>query len=352
MENAQKIADEIMKIVPYDINITDTNGIILASGDRSTVGSLHKSALITLKKKEAHIVYETTDTEEKGISLPVLYNNCIVGVICICGEVEDVMMIGQICMSIALLMLENQILNEMSAIKASRLKDFLFDWITKKEEEYDEAFYDQAAYLKVDLSIQRTAVIFTSSRIRYSVIENIKKNLSINEYIVRQGMNEVMILFRSDKRLGNRLEKIMGISSDLKYCYVGEPDIIAEKTVTSVIQVAHIARIMHYSQKFLTYEEVFLECLLDEVIQTKRIDEIILRLKEKDTDGVLKDTIMAYVEDNDNYAVICEKLHVHRNTLNYRLSRIEEIFNCNPRRIKDLMLLYISIIKMGNEKDG
>ena len=100
----------------------------------------------------------------------------------------------------------------------------------------------------------------------------------------------------------------------------------------------------------LCYEEVSLECLLSGITPTKRVADIIAALQEKDTDGVLRETIAAYVEDNDNYALICEKIHVHRNTLNYRLRRIEELFDCNPRRVKDLMLLYIAVIQM--EKDG
>ena len=40
-ENAQKIADGIMKIIPCNINITDTAGEILASGDKSKIGRAH-----------------------------------------------------------------------------------------------------------------------------------------------------------------------------------------------------------------------------------------------------------------------------------------------------------------------
>lgn len=40
-EIAQKIADGIMKIIPSNIIITDTEGIILASGDKTKLESLH-----------------------------------------------------------------------------------------------------------------------------------------------------------------------------------------------------------------------------------------------------------------------------------------------------------------------
>lgn len=351
-ENAQKIADEIMKIVPHNINITDTKGIILASGERDSVGTVLKSALTALQKKESYFVYMDTESEKQGVNLPILYNNQMIGVICIAGRVDEVLMIGQICMSITLLMLENQLLNDMSSIKESRLKDFLFEWISRTEDEYDEAFWDQAVYLNVDLTVPRTAVVITSSRIRYSVIENIRKYLTGSEYIVRQGMDEVLILFRTEKRLRLRLEKIMEISSDLKQCFIGESDIVAGRTVNSVMKTAKIAGMLQINKQFLGYDEVVLECLLSEVPNTSKVNGIIQTLEEKDADGGLKETIIAYAESNDNTALVCEKLHVHRNTLNYRLSRIEELMACNPRRIKDMMLLYIAVIKMGDVREN
>lgn len=346
-ENAQKIVDEIMKIVPYDISITDTKGIILAGCEKSSVGTILKNALTAVQKKESYFAYMDTETEKQGVSLPILYHSQMIGVISIAGQVDEVLMIGQICMSIALLMLENQLLNDMCSIKEGRLKDFLFEWISRTEEEYDDAFLDQAVSLNVDLTIPRTAVVITSRHVRYSVIENIRKYLTGSEYIVRQGMEEVLILFRTEKRLHSRLEKIMEISKDLKQCFIGESGVIAERTVDSVMKVKKIAEKLQINQRFLEYEEVVLECLLSEAPNTNRLDEIIRILEEKDVDGSLRETIIAYTKANDNIAMVCERLHVHRNTLNYRLSRIEELMNCNPRRIKDMMLLYIAVIKMG-----
>lgn len=304
--------------------------------------------MTALRTKASHVVYEKTPTEQKGISLPIIYNNRILGVIAINGEVEEVMPIGQICLSIAVLMIENRLLGDMTSIKESRLKDFLYEWIALGREQYDDAFYDQANYLGIDLTIPRTGVIITSGRIRYSVIETIKSRLTEEEYIVRQGMEEVLILFRSDKRLKGRLEKIMEISKDLEHCYIGESNLIASRTTSSVMQAFHIAKALDIRKKMLCYHEVALECLLNDIEATREVEEIIRLLKERDEDGVLKETISAYVEDNDNYSQICDKLHIHRNTLNYRLAKIEELLNKNPRRARDLMMLYIATIKMGS----
>lgn len=345
-ENAQKIADAIMKIIPYDIYIMDTDGVILASGDKEKLGNIHREALTALSRKEAYIVHKNTEHEHQGINLPILYNNQIVGVIGIYGIVEDIMPIGQICMAIALLMIENHVLNEMTAIKESRLKDFLYEWISLSKEQYNSSFYDQANYLGIDLNVERTAVIIKSSRIRFSVMEHIRHRLMVGEYIVRQGLEEMVILLKTDARLESRMQKIMELSKDLECCYVGESYAEAGKTVKSVTQTAKIAENLGIHNKIVKYNEVFLECLLDHVEVAKELEDIIALLVDKDSDGVLKETISAYVEGNDNYTEICEKLHIHRNTLNYRLAKIEELFGKNPRKAKDLMLLYISVVKM------
>ena len=106
---AQMIADHIMQSIPYNVNIMDQEGRIIASGHKERIGTVHKGALRALEMKKPYIVYEDTRTERKGINLPIEYNQELVGVIGISGEPEQVMAIGQIVVSTARLMIENQI---------------------------------------------------------------------------------------------------------------------------------------------------------------------------------------------------------------------------------------------------
>ena len=170
---AQMIADHIMQSIPYNVNIMDQEGRIIASGHKERIGTVHKGALRALEMKKPYIVYEDTRTERKGINLPIEYNQELVGVI---------------------------------GIKESRQKDFFYEWSQLKREEYGGKFLAQAQYFGVDLTMQRTAVIITSKRIRYSVMDTLKRMLEKDEYILRQGMEETVVLFRSEKRLEKRLD--------------------------------------------------------------------------------------------------------------------------------------------------
>lgn len=345
-ENAQKIADGIMQIIPYNINIMDRDGIIIASGDERRIGTIHQGAIKALEMQKSYVVYEDTETERKGINLPITYNKNIVGVIGISGDVEAVMQIGQIVVVTAQLMVENQIFSEMSSIRDSRLKDFLYDWISMEKDKYCGDFLDRANYLGINLNIQRTAVIINCKRIRYSLFENIKKLLKKDEYLVRQRMEDALILFDSSTKLEERLRKISGLSKEIIGCYVGEASSVASKTTRTAEQTFALAKAMGNTKKIIHYSEVSLECILGDVEENKEVRRIMNILAEKDTDGILRGTVKIYTEYNYEYSMVCERLHIHRNTLNYRLARLEELLGRNPRCARDLMYIYIAIVKM------
>ena len=339
---AQMIADHIMQSIPYNVNIMDQEGRIIASGHKERIGTVHKGALRALEMKKPYIVYEDTRTERKGINLPIEYNQELVGVIGISGEPEQVMAIGQIVVSTARLM----IYNDMAAIKESRQKDFFYEWSQLKREEYGGKFLAQAQYFGVDLTMQRTAVIITSKRIRYSVMDTLKRMLEKDEYILRQGMEETVVLFRSEKRLEKRLEKVLDMSRDFTGCYVGESSVTARDTCRSAGDTCELACAMGISRRIVYFKELSLECLLGSVEVNRELEELMRRLEECGEEGGLLETIVAYAAHTGSMAQVCEVLHIHRNTLNYRLGRLEELTGYQPRCMRDLMMLYLASIHL------
>jgi sugar diacid utilization regulator len=60
-------------------------------------------------------------------------------------------------------------------------------------------------------------------------------------------------------------------------------------------------------------------------------------------DGVLTETLLAYIAADLNAKVAAERLFVHVNTVHYRLGKITEQTGCDLRRIPDLLDLLIAI---------
>lgn len=61
-------------------------------------------------------------------------------------------------------------------------------------------------------------------------------------------------------------------------------------------------------------------------------------------------TVIAYVTNNMNLQKTAQELYIHRNTLNYRLVKLEKDFNLDLKNIRDLMILYFSILSYRETK--
>ena len=76
------------------------------------------------------------------------------------------------------------------------------------------------------------------------------------------------------------------------------------------------------------------------------IRDIMEKLTHNDANHTLQHTILVYADTNEDQKKTCSMLFIHRNTLNYRLDKIEELTGLNPRNGKNLILLYIAVIHL------
>ncbi len=91
---AQEIVDKTIQIIKLNVNIMDSKGIIIASGNKKRIGTLHEGALIAISRDEPVIIdnylkEKLTGTAE-GINLPIRFRGEIIGVVGISGECEKV----------------------------------------------------------------------------------------------------------------------------------------------------------------------------------------------------------------------------------------------------------------------
>ncbi|MCM3793795.1 PucR family transcriptional regulator [Priestia megaterium] len=68
------------------------------------------------------------------------------------------------------------------------------------------------------------------------------------------------------------------------------------------------------------------------------------KLKEYDKKKELIETLTVYIEENGEGSTAAKKLFIHRNTLSYRLDRIQSITGKDPRKVKDLLELYVAML--------
>ena len=75
-----------------------------------------------------------------------------------------------------------------------------------------------------------------------------------------------------------------------------------------------------------------------------KLNDLIEKLKLEGKQADLLETLAAYVYNNGEANTTSEALHIHRNTLNYRLEKIQEISGKNPRNLIELFELFTAYV--------
>jgi carbohydrate diacid regulator len=123
---------------------------------------------------------------------------------------------------------------------------------------------------------------------------------------------------------------------------------------------ARIGRARHPRRTRFSYYEQALPVLLSGLgsgWQAAQLKLPMARLltQERSKDGnkdrgkePLRRTLDAWFAHDGHPAATAEALHIHRNTLDYRLRRVGEITGLDPGRLEDRFLLYVSAL-LSNE---
>jgi purine catabolism regulator len=80
-------------------------------------------------------------------------------------------------------------------------------------------------------------------------------------------------------------------------------------------------------------------------------EEVLGRLRAKDRGGVLLQTLQAYLAANGSPTDAADRLHLHRNTVLYRLGRIEELLQVDLRDSEVRLALHLAL-KIGDVLDS
>ncbi len=134
--------------------------------------------------------------------------------------------------------------------------------------------------------------------------------------------------------LGNYYEELNELKKSLKE---------AELALRVVKVTSSKNRICHYN-------DLGISRLLFKIPDQKLLDSFYLEMLgdlieyDKQYDSQLVQTLDAYLTENKNLAKTAERLHIHRNTMKYRLKRIQEITKLDLENTYDCLNLQVSLV--------
>lgn len=333
---AQTIVKKMMDKIPYNINMMDENGYIIASGNSSRLNTLHVGAQMAIEQRKALLMEKEYGVHgQPGINMPVFFNNDIVGVIGITGNPTKVQPLAALLRTATELLLEQTEIDKKRRESEHLINNFLFQWtqITDNIESNTDLLLT-ANKLNINIMKPRTAIAIKGQ-------QSSNFRIDAKDFIIPLSGNIKIIL----------TEFRQNILTIIDYCTnhnliigVGEQTINVGKSINQAVQTINFNTILP-QKNFIYYRQIeFWDNLLKTSTMKNQLLELFRSLNTSQMGQDLIATIGAYVVNNQNVDQTSKYLHVHRNTLNYRLKKINAITEYNPQETLDLFRLFLGYL--------
>ncbi|WHY85574.1 sugar diacid recognition domain-containing protein [Neobacillus novalis] len=355
-ELAEKIVKEVRKLIGEEIIVVNTEGFIIASTRPERVGTFHEGALITSQQKKKLIITERDILHLKGakagINLPIFFQREVIGVIGITGDPEIVTPFAEILRKMTELLISENYYSEQFEWHSRAIETFVAEWLQAKEP--SPALIDRARALAINLDINRTAAIIEFDHQDHplsrdawsSILKSIVQNNT--DVAARSGNGRIILLIDSSNSvIKKRLEAFLsflknnfGISA---YAGVGQKANPLELRY-SYSQAKRALKIAKSKRNITFDEDLSLEMITGDLTSKVKADYIQRTIGPILHEHELLDTLRELFRQNHSLKNTANSLHIHINTLHYRLKKTEELTQLAPGNIHDLLCMYLAIL--------
>ncbi|MCT8137144.1 helix-turn-helix domain-containing protein [Anaerobacillus sp. CMMVII] len=341
---AEEITHKVMKVIPYNVNIMDETGLIIGSGDLERINTYHQGAIEAINQGKMVTIYDTEGGAKPGVNIPINFRNRIIGVIGVSGKPDIVSPFASLVQVTAELLITQEFLFTERRVREQLKEEFLYQWAFRIQE-YDNAFQTNAETIGVNLKIPSKAIILKGKKTK-----EIPYMLD-DEYYIRFSPDTILFIVKDDKAFLKRIEANIKKSSSIKIG-IGNTHTIIGKSVQEAQKAIELSEKLQLSERLCYYDELkFIDILSHAYLENANICSI-FKMLEKHPKGIeLIETFKSYYDNNGDINSVSKELHIHRNSLTYRLQKIEAITGKNPKNYKDLIQLYISYLIYNIQKE-
>ena len=132
-KQARDLIAEISAVVDIDINIMDDTGTIVASTDDERIDQFHEGAQMLIRDRRSELIVHY-DNEfrgcRKGINLPLIYKDKIIGVIGLTGEIEETIHYARLIQKMTELLMRDLVRIRKEGRKDQEKMLFINSWIS------------------------------------------------------------------------------------------------------------------------------------------------------------------------------------------------------------------------------
>jgi carbohydrate diacid regulator len=365
-QNAMQIVFDISNIINQHINMIDENGLIIASTNPERIGTFHEAAFHIINENlDSFIIHENYEFNGslKGLNLPILFDNIIVGVIGITGDYKDIGKYGQIVKKMAEILILKNYLQEQEKIDDHIKTRFLDEWLFEDTPEgYNKELIDNGNRFGIDITIPRRVLIAEMSNIsKYNdnpeyqrLIDRISR---MTRRIVERGNQNVfmkkpsqmicLLTDRDDAQMRAITEEIFEQAKkqfNVDVCFgIDKKSARPYQAYQRAKKALTAGRYVNESIYF--YDDITVEIFMDEISDVSRKEFLMRIFRGFDVEEIAYwiNFLKVYFTNDGSLEETSSALYIHKNTVQNKLAKLAGRTGYDPRKLMDAALFVLAI---------
>ncbi|WP_432888418.1 CdaR family transcriptional regulator [Kribbella sp. CA-245084] len=367
---AQQIARDTSEVIGYNVLITDDRGIVIGSGDASRLGSFHEASVEVLASQQAawHTAAEAARLRgvKPGMTLPIVIDGEAVGTVGITGSPRQVRRFGLVVRRQTEILLQESVELRSRLLRERALEELVRDIGSFDEDVVDPAFLAaRAKELGFDLTVPRTVIIVEVDEptpaaadvaaVRPELLRTLRQAFGPSDLVaaITAGRFALLPTLKrgSRRELGERAARAIGLGHGFgARAGVGG---VARGVVGLREAYADAGDALRLGKECAPGGTAY---LIDELRGQQVLAAVGHRARARllklvagelatQTDWLdLRATLIAWCESGFNLVRTAEALHIHRNTLIYRLEKVERLTGQPWRDHRATLTLYLACL--------
>lgn len=359
---ATRILNEVKALTTESIIIVDESGTIIASIEEERTGSVHAGAKEVFETKQT--LYISPDLAEElqgvkpGINLPIFFQEKVIGVIGLTGIPEEVEPFAEMIRRMTELIIKEANYIEKQEWETRMLETFFYEWIYN--DEITASFIERGRLLGIFMNYHYQCILIevdvNLSAEKLLTVHSVMEEWFFKTYtdtskahFIRWGRNRFMIVKGYAKEESNTLltKQLIQFQTYLENklnipISIGVGKSREKHTLSKSYEEAKKAlRVAEKNNRIIYYDSLSLDLLLQEVLTDTKLEYVNRIFSKLKDDLDLLDTLRNFLANNQSLKISANELHIHINTLHYRLNLIKKLTQIDPKSTEGIALFYL-----------
>ena len=356
---AQAIVTNIKDVIRHEINLFDTNGIIVASTDASRIGTGHDGARLAVQIKQTVSIDDEHQFEgaRNGINVPVLFDDSVVAVIGITGVREEVEPFGNVIKKMTEILIREN-LEQVTRFDQRLMMTNLTTMLTQPRRDEGLAAY-LSSTLGVDLKRPRRAAVGRpmdgddAMPTPDSLYMTLRRHMERMPHTLYSVTAQECCLLIDDGDCPDPTSTLAALQTDIEHACgqrigfgIGETTGAGIDYRTSYDQACVSVSWQQFTGRdgIASYDDLGDGVLVSSIPPDSAdqfVDYVFAGLTDEQIDAFAV-TFDAYTRHNGSIVHAADELFLHKNTLQNRLNKIFRETGYNPRELADYAILSLA----------